>query len=107
MTHVFAALLVLAAAPEISASGGQQRPSSLTPEQQAEVAKMPAVGEEKRVKADGIDSVMSNGDVVLLDVREAKEIEELGAFAGSINIPLPQLQKRLAELPRDKTILTA
>jgi rhodanese-related sulfurtransferase len=50
---------------------------------------------------------MSQGDTILLDVREPKEIEELGGCEGAINIPITQLEKRLAELPKDKTILTA
>jgi rhodanese-related sulfurtransferase len=50
---------------------------------------------------------MSMGDTVLLDVREPKEIEELGGYEGAINIPVTQLEKRLGELPKDKTILTA
>ena len=106
MKHEFAALLLLAAA-----AGGpttsQQTTSPLTPEQQQQIAKMPAMAEDRRVKAENIDAVMSKGDVVLLDVREPKEIEELGSYEGSINIPITQLEKRLGELPKDKTILTA
>jgi rhodanese-related sulfurtransferase len=63
--------------------------------------------EDKRVKAEDIDAVLSKGDVILLDVREPKEIEELGGYEGAINIPMAQLEKRLGELPKDKTILTA
>ena len=37
----------------------------------------------------------------------AKEVESLGGYEGAINIPMTQLEKRLGELPRDKTILTA
>jgi rhodanese-related sulfurtransferase len=50
---------------------------------------------------------MRRMDVLLLDVREPREIEELGAYEGYVNIPLSQLEKRLGELPRDKAILTA
>jgi rhodanese-related sulfurtransferase len=60
-----------------------------------------------RVNAERIDSVMAPEGMILLDVREPKEIEELGSYAGSINIPATQLEKRLGELPKDKTILTA
>lgn len=42
---------------------------------------------------------------ILLDVRE--ELELIGGkFENSINIPLSQLRKRVAELPKDKEILT-
>lgn len=42
-----------------------------------------------------------------LDVREPKELEELGTFEGYVNIPLGQIEKRLAEIPKDKAIITA
>jgi rhodanese-related sulfurtransferase len=45
--------------------------------------------------------------VFFLDVREAKELEELGTLEGYHNIPFPQLEHRLGELPRDRQILTA
>lgn len=105
MKHAFAVLLVLTVAGSAAASQQQRQP--LTPEQQQQVSKMPTMSEDKRVKAEDIDSVMSKSNVVLLDVREPKEIEELGGFEGAINIPVTQLEKRLGELPKDKTILTA
>jgi len=79
----------------------------MTPEQQQQLSKMPTMPEDRRVKTETIDSVRSIGDVILLDVREPKEIEELGGYEGAINIPVTQLEKRLGELPKDKTILTA
>jgi hypothetical protein len=84
-----------------------QHGSPMTPEQQQQVSKMPTLPEDRRVKAENIDSVMSMGDVIVLDVREPKEIEELGGYEGAINIPVTELEKRLGELPKDKTILTA
>jgi predicted sulfurtransferase len=106
MKHAFAALLILTAAASVAARP-QQQSSPLTPEQQQQVSKMPAMSEDKRVKAEDIDAVMSKAGVILLDVREPKEIEELGGFEGAINIPVTELEKRLGELPKDKTILTA
>jgi hypothetical protein len=84
-----------------------QQGSPMTPEQQQQVSKMPTLPEDRRVKAENIDSVMSMGDVIVLDVREPKEIEELGGYEGAINIPVTELEKRLGELPKGKTILTA
>ena len=117
MKHGIAALLLQAAAASSTAPEQQQAPpapprpaqaaSPLTPEQQEMVAKMPAMSEDKRVKAGDIDSVMADGNVFFLDVREPKEIEELGSYEGFVNIPITQLEKRLGELPTDKTILTA
>ena len=106
MKQTFAAVLLLAATAGIAATP-QQQGSQPTREQQQQDSKTPAMSEDRRVKTENIDSVMSTGDVILLDVREPKEIEELGGYEGAINIPVTQLEKRLSELPKDKTILTA
>ncbi len=63
--------------------------------------------EQKRIEAGDIDRVLAEADALLLDVREPEEIEELGTIEGYVNIPIDQLESRLDELPRDKTILTA
>ena len=109
MRHALAILLPLAFAAGLDGRVQQTTPpaqSALTPEQQQQVSKMPALGEEKRVKTEDIDSVMADGKVFLLDVRQPKEIDELGGYEGAVNIPLPELEGRLAEIPKDKTILT-
>jgi rhodanese-related sulfurtransferase len=67
----------------------------------------PAETEQNRVEARDIDRVLSEADTLLLDVREPEEIEELGTIEGYVNIPIGELESRLDELPRDKTILTA
>jgi rhodanese-related sulfurtransferase len=41
-----------------------------------------------------------------LDVREPKEIQELGSVEGYENIPLSELEKRMSEVPKDKLIVT-
>lgn len=43
-------------------------------------------------------------DVVLLDVRPEHEFAE-GHLPGALSVPLPLLESRLAELPRDRTIV--
>jgi rhodanese-related sulfurtransferase len=63
--------------------------------------------ESKRVKAADIDALLAKGEVVVLDVREPKELDETGTVKGAIHIPLGQLESRLGELPKDKVILTA
>ena len=65
------------------------------------------MSEDMRVKADDIDSVMQDKKIFFLDVREPKEIEELGSYEGYVNIPMSQLEARLRELPKDRPILTA
>ncbi len=46
-------------------------------------------------------------DLFFLDVREPKELEELGTLKGFVNIPLGQLEARLKEVPKDRFIVTA
>lgn len=43
---------------------------------------------------------------LLLDVRDADELEEFGKLPGAVNIPLAQLRDHLGELPRDRRIVT-
>jgi len=109
MRSAFAALLLVASGVMATGSVLQTTPpaqSPLTPEQQQQISKMPAMGDDKRVKTEDIDSVMADGTVFLLDVRQPKEIDDLGGYEGAVNIPLPELESRLAEIPKDKTILT-
>ncbi len=49
----------------------------------------------------------SEKNMFFLDVREPKEIEELGSLKGYVNIPLGELEKRMSEVPKDKAIITA
>ena len=43
--------------------------------------------------------------VVLVDVREKKEIAESGAIPGAIHIPMGQIDKRIGELPKNAGIV--
>jgi hypothetical protein len=71
--------------------------------QEAQVAD----GPNRRVQAEEIDKYLQEKKVFFLDVREPKELEELGTIEGYYNIPLGELEKRLGEVPKDKLILTA
>ena len=46
-------------------------------------------------------------NLFFLDVREPKELEDLGTISGYVNIPLGQLEARLSEIPKNKLIITA
>jgi rhodanese-related sulfurtransferase len=50
--------------------------------------------------------IKENANVFYLDVREPKEIAELGSLKGYVNIPIGDLQKRMKEVPKDRTIVT-
>lgn len=89
------------------AAPNTQPPNTQPPSATAAAPQAPAMDESHRVAAAEIDKLLAEGKVLLLDVREPKELEELGAIEDSVNIPLPQLEKRLSELPKDRLILTA
>jgi len=57
--------------------------------------------------SDDVFALVEKGEVFFLDVREPQELEELGTFEGYVNIPLGQIEKRLAEIPKTKAIITA
>ncbi len=58
------------------------------------------------VAAGQIDEVLSDGRVLLLDVRTALELAESGTIPGAVHIHLGELADRLDELPRDRPVLT-
>ena len=44
-------------------------------------------------------------DVFLLDVRTPPELVEHGSIAGSVNIPIDDLEGRIAEVPKDRPLV--
>jgi hypothetical protein len=94
-------------APPSPAAATNPTPAPSTASQPGTLATIKPMSEDMRVKADDIDGVMANPKMFFLDVREPKEIEELGSYEGYVNIPMSQLESRLGELPKDRPILTA
>jgi hydroxyacylglutathione hydrolase len=45
-----------------------------------------------------------NKDIVLVDVRPAKQVQEEGMIKGAINVPFDAVEANLDKLPKDKTI---
>ena len=78
-----------------------------TPPAKADAAQAAAKPQAPKMAADDVMSLLEKGEVFFLDVREPKELEELGTLEGYVNIPLGQIESRLAEIPRDKAIITA
>ena len=58
------------------------------------------------VAAAQIDDVLSDEQVLLLDVRTAPELAEAGTIPGAVHIHLGELAERVDELPRGRPILT-
>ncbi len=61
-----------------------------------------------KLSADDLKKMVDNKTkFFFLDVREPKELEDLGTMKGFVNIPLGQLEKRMAEIPKDSVVVTA
>ena len=110
VTHAAVVVLLASVATAVAQTPSPQ--ASQQPAESQRTIRMPAdlpppVGDAMRVQAQDLDAVLADSNVVLLDVREPWELEEFGTRNGYINIPLGELEKRLDELSKDKTILTA
>ena len=66
-----------------------------------------AASKAKQLSASELKELLQRKDVFFLDVREPKELEELGTIRGYVNVPLGQLESRLSEIPKNKLIITA
>jgi len=66
-----------------------------------------AASKVKQLSTDELKELLVKKDVFFLDVREPKELEELGTIKGYVNIPLGQLESPLPEIPKNKLIITA
>lgn len=53
-----------------------------------------------------VDAKANGQKVVLLDVREARELATVGTVKGYTHIPIGSLESRLNELPKDQPIVT-
>ena len=66
-----------------------------------------ATAEAKGLTRAQFDALVAKpGSVFLLDVRNPQEIADVGGFAGAVNIPVAEVEKRLSEIPKDKPIVT-
>lgn len=70
----------------------------------ARAAYRPQQHEFQLIAADELQERLRRGDVTLLDVRPAVEYGA-GHLPGAISMPLAELERRLRELPPDKTVV--
>lgn len=58
------------------------------------------------IKIDDLKQKYDKGEKLFyLDVREPKELEELGTLKGFVNIPLSQVEARMGEIPKDRPVV--
>jgi rhodanese-related sulfurtransferase len=63
--------------------------------------------EQKVHTADELKALLEKEgkNLFVLDVREPKELEELGMLEGSFNVPVGDVEKRMAEIPKGKPLV--
>ncbi len=61
--------------------------------------------EAKRISLEDAKAAFDKGGVVIVDTRDADSYAQ-EHIKGALNIPLPEFEKRLSELPTDKQIIT-
>lgn len=93
--------LLLSPAAAQGHQAGSPGPSAAPAAAQASTPKAP------KMASDDVLTLLEKKQIFFLDVREPNELEELGTFEGYVNIPVGQIEKRLNEIPKDKTIVTA
>ena len=66
-----------------------------------------AASEEKVHTADELKALLDKEgkNLFVLDVREPRELEELGMLEGSFNVPVGEVEKRMAEIPKGKPLV--
>jgi molybdopterin/thiamine biosynthesis adenylyltransferase/rhodanese-related sulfurtransferase len=78
------------------------RPTIAEPRDAAELYSAPALETVRRLTAAGLRTLLDQGRragaLVLVDVREPREFDT-GHLEGAVNIPITELQRRLAEIP--------
>lgn len=63
------------------------------------------VAEATELDVDSLKQRLDAGEeVFVLDVRRPEELEQEGLIEGSVNIPIDDLEARLAEVPKDKPL---
>ena len=69
--------------------------------------KAQAASEQKVHTADELKALLEKEgkNLFVLDVREPKELEELGMLEGSFNVPVGEVEKRMAEIPKGKPLV--
>ena len=72
----------------------------------ANIVRNKTTGLAEGVSVYRMQELTAKGEAVLLDLRHPHEIEKLNFGNGNVvRIPLPELRKRIGELPRDKEIV--
>ena len=108
-----AAALVLAGLMLAACNSTDRKGNGTASSDRAVVPATPSNPSAHIAPADGVKRVttleardaLAAGTAVIVDVRPAQSYQQ-NHIKGSLSIPLDQIETRLSELPRDKTIIT-
>jgi rhodanese-related sulfurtransferase len=97
-------LLVLIAACALATACSSPEASS-EPAAEGATHEKAEVAEATELDVDSLKQRLDAGeDVFVLDVRRPEELEQEGLIEGSVNIPIDDLEARMAEVPKDKPL---
>ena len=93
------AALVLAFVAACSSPQAESEPAEGASHAKTEVA------EATEMDVDSLKQRLDAGeDLFVLDVRRPEELQQDGLIEGSVNIPMDDLEARMAEIPQDKPV---
>ena len=103
MNRQHLALITLAACAAVAAcSSPQAEPQAADASESHAKAE---VAEATEMNVDSLKQRLDAGeDLFVLDVRRPQELEQEGMIEGSVNIPIDDLESRMAEVPKDKPL---
>jgi rhodanese-related sulfurtransferase len=103
MIRPYTLLLPVGALALIAACASPQAESE--PAAETAAHEQTEVAEATELDVDSLKQRLDAGDeVFVLDVRRPDELQQEGLIEGSVNIPIDDLQARLAEVPKDKPL---
>lgn len=91
--------------PETGAGAQQAAPSAPVAQEAAPPEAQGAQPVERIAVMDLKKKIESGDKFLLIDVREDWELEEHGAIAGAIHIPMGELDARMPDIPKDAEIV--
>ncbi len=101
------ALTTLMALALAAALPGQQGTNAPGPEAKKGAGKKGPGSQAKVLKREELDALLATPDQILIvDVRRPDEVTSVGGFPVYLSIQLSELEKSLAWIPRDRTIVT-
>jgi len=94
-------LLLISIIAILSGCGQPAAPAPVTADGQIDLAALPAL-----VDPTTVNQIRERSDVLLIDVREQSEYDA-GHIPGITLIPMGEIPNRLADIPKDKTVIVS